>query len=66
MARCPKCGYNKFGVEDIQMENQQGQLTFVVCAGCDTALSVLQPHPNYFPLVESVVKSLDEINKKLK
>ncbi|MFD1677461.1 hypothetical protein [Alicyclobacillus fodiniaquatilis] len=66
MARCPKCGFNRFGVEDIQVEDGKGVLTFVVCAGCETAMSVLQPHPNYFPLLESISKSLDKISQKLK
>ncbi|GMA60105.1 zinc ribbon domain-containing protein [Alicyclobacillus fastidiosus] len=66
MARCPKCGTGKFGIDEVQLEGDNRKIVVIVCAGCDTLLSIVHPQFNYYPQLDDILETLKGIEKKLK
>ncbi|MFB5189900.1 hypothetical protein [Alicyclobacillus fastidiosus] len=66
MARCPKCGTGKFGIDEVQLEGDTRKIVVIVCAGCDTLLSIVHPQFNYYPQLDDILETLKGIQRKLK
>jgi hypothetical protein len=57
---------NKFGIDEVQLENDSRKIVVIVCSGCDTLMSIVHPQFNYYPQLQDIADSLSEIKRKTK